>query len=115
MRWTVVCGSPNGVEQKFEWRSYLRLLSTFVTPAVVSVFHGGNEIGTVDERLFLRSDRLTDIQLAGRSWEVIKYSAKAARAHVRPCDQPSKTTWLGLPAILSFELCHTYDFVGILR
>jgi ATP-dependent helicase Lhr and Lhr-like helicase len=40
------------VGQKFEWGSYLRLFPTFVTPVVVSVFHGSSEIGTVDERLF---------------------------------------------------------------
>ena len=93
-------------EQSFGRRNFLELVSIFTSAPVLSVTDGRNELGVVDQNLFLgrkaAEDRL--LSLAGRSWRVERVDWKDRSVYVTPTDLLGKTVWFGASAGLSLTV-----------
>ena len=87
-------------------RHFLELLSIFSAPPEVRVWHGKDEIGSVDPAVLAgRSDGPRTIALAGRSWRVTHVDWARRRAWVETTDQAGSVRWSGTPQPLSAVLC----------
>src|SRR5439155_16531478 len=93
-------------EQSFGRRNFLELVSIFTAAPVLSVTDGRNELGAVDQNLFLGREPAEDrlLSLAGRSWRVEQVDWKDRRVYVTPADLPGKTVWFGTSAGLSLTV-----------
>ena len=78
------------------------------TPSMLRVQHVKDEVGYVDTRFIQGHDERDApmlFRLAGRAWEIVTIDWKRSIVSVRPADQGALPQWLGLPVMLSFEIC----------
>jgi ATP-dependent helicase Lhr and Lhr-like helicase len=100
-----VLGLGPTAEADYGYRYFSELLSVFTTPPVFTVFHGNQEVGTVDQGNFLTQvDGPRFLGLAGRTWRVLHVDWKARKAHVEPDGSGGKTRWMGGSPGLSYKL-----------
>lgn len=93
-------------ERRYGRRHFLELMAVFTAAPEVSVFHGREEIGSVDPvALTLKHDGPRAVTLAGHSWLVTFIDWKRRRAHVEPTDTRGRVQWSSAPVALSAELC----------
>jgi ATP-dependent Lhr-like helicase len=96
-----VLGIGPQAEADFGRRHFLELLSVFISPPVLSVRHGRNEIGLVpDESLLARPPGAgaggpAVLTLAGRSWQVLHVDWTRRIVQVEPTDAPGVARWTG--------------------
>jgi ATP-dependent Lhr-like helicase len=99
-------------EQTFGRKNFLDLLSVFLSEPQLKVFHARQELGQLDQSLFLmqreilgkRSSEDMVLTLGGRHWQVQSVQLKAKTIQVIPTDHPGKSRWLGNGRPTSFEL-----------
>ncbi|MBK9578950.1 MAG: DEAD/DEAH box helicase [Fibrobacteres bacterium] len=99
-------------EQTFGRKNFLDLLSVFLSEPQLKVFHGRQELGQVDQSLFLmqreilgkRGGESIVLTLGGRHWQVHSVQLKAKTIQVIPTDHRGKSRWLGNGRPTSFAL-----------
>jgi ATP-dependent Lhr-like helicase len=93
-------------ERRFGRRHFLELLSVFMSPPLVRVFHGRREIGEVHQSTFiLKQDGPTVLTLGGRAWRATHIDWPRRKAYVEPSDGGGRSRWLGTGQPLGFALC----------
>lgn len=108
-----VLGLGPTAEAEYGHRYFSELLSVFTTPPIFTVFHGNQEVGTVDQNNFLsKAEGPRFIGLAGRTWRVLNVDWKSRKAHVEPDGAGGKTRWLGGSPGLSFKLAQSMQQVA---
>ncbi len=92
-------------EKRYGRRHFLELMSVFTSDPQVTVFHGREEIGTLDPAVLLvREDGPRAVLLGGRRWLVVSVDWSRRQAWVTPTDMRAQVRWSGQPLPLSFEL-----------
>ncbi|MDO5628748.1 MAG: DEAD/DEAH box helicase [Mobilicoccus sp.] len=93
-------------ERRYGRRHFLELMAVFAAAPEVRLFHGREEIGSVDPiALTLKHEGPRAVTLAGRSWLVTYIDWKRRRAYVEPTDARGRVQWSSSPVPLSPELC----------
>jgi ATP-dependent Lhr-like helicase len=96
---------PKG-EEAFGRKNFLELFSVFLSPPLFTVLHGRQELGFVDELIFLgKKDGPRVLLLGGRSWAVKHVDWQRKIAHVEPTDAKGHSRWKGEGQGLGFALC----------
>ena len=107
-----VLGLGPTAEADYGYRYFSELLSVFTTPPVFTVFHGNQEVGTVDHGNFLTQvEGPRFIGLAGRTWRVLHVDWKSRKAQVEPGGSGGKTRWMGGSPGLSFRMAQSIQQV----
>lgn len=93
-------------ERQFGKKNFMELFSVFLSPPLVKVFYGKQEIGEVHQTTFMvREDAPSVLTLGGRSWQT-KYIDWARRAaYVEPTELRGRSQWLSSGQPLHFQLC----------
>lgn len=95
-------------ERRYGRNHFFELYAVFSAPSVMRVMYRRTEIGTV-QSLFIHSclDEEAGLlfRLAGRSWAVTATDFQRGIVQVAPAEGGRVPSWLGLPAMLSYELC----------
>lgn len=93
-------------EATFGRRNFLELVSVFASAPVLSVTDGRQELGMVDQNLFLLPEPTEGrvLSLAGRGWRVERVDWKERRVHVTPTEQLGKTVWFSASSGLSLAM-----------
>ncbi len=96
---------PRG-ERLYGFRNFTELYAVFSTPRILTVLHGGQEIGTV-EAAFVQGQELAQLTftLAARSWRVASADLSRGLLRVEPAPEGRHARWNGRPTILRRELC----------
>lgn len=94
-------------EEAFGRKHFLELLSVFVSPPFLTVLHGRDEIGYIDERALLGEARgARSLLLGGRVWSVQHVEWRRRQAYVEPAAvDEGQTWWPGGGTGSSFEIC----------
>ncbi len=93
-------------ERLYGAKNFLKLFSVFSAPPLFVVFHGRNEIGSVDETMFhVRQAGAPILLLAGRNWRVTHLDRGRRVAYVEPVELRGRSHWLGPGQALHFRLC----------
>lgn len=93
-------------ERQFGKKNFMDLFSVFVSPPMVKVFHGRQEVGEVHQSTFiLKQDVPSVLTLAGRSWQTKYIDWPRRKAYVEPTELRGRSLWLSAGQPLHFELC----------
>lgn len=93
-------------ERQFGKRNFMELFSVFLSPPLVKVFHGRQEIGEVHQSTFiLKEDTPSVLTLGGRSWMTKYIDWPRRKAYVEPTKLRGKSQWLSSGQPLHFDLC----------
>ena len=99
-------GMGEAGERQFGRRHFMALCSVFLSPPLVRVFHGRQELGEVHQSSFIvREQKPAVLTLGGRAWRTRHIDWQRRRAYVEPSDSRGRSRWLGEGRSLSFELC----------
>lgn len=94
-------------EAAYGRKNFLELLSVFTSPPLFRVLSGQQELGSVHESTFYRTqDGPAVLVLAGRAWRAKHLDWKRRVAHVEPTDERGRSRWLGEGQFLSSSVCH---------
>lgn len=94
-------------ERLFGRRHFLELLTVFLAPPEINVWHGRDVIGSVDPIFLLKQRELEGpsvLTLGGRSWKVTQIDWHRHRVFVVPSDLRGRSRWSGSSTILSAQL-----------
>ncbi|MEN0072460.1 MAG: DEAD/DEAH box helicase [Propionicimonas sp.] len=92
-------------EQTYGRRHFMELMSVFTSAPEFTIFHGRDEIGTVDPMVLVaKIDGPRIILLAGDAWKVTGIDWQHHRAWVERSDQLGKVQWFSSPPPLSFAV-----------
>jgi len=93
-------------ELEFGRKNFMELFSVFVTPPLVKVFHGKQELGQVDQTSFtIKGNESSIMILGGRAW-MTKYIDWPRRvAYVEPTHLHGRSQWLSAGQPMGFKLC----------
>jgi ATP-dependent Lhr-like helicase len=96
---------PTG-ERLYGFRNFTELYAVFSTPRILTVLHGGQEVGTV-EAAFVQGQDLAQLTftLAARTWRVTSADLSHGLLRVEPAPEGKHTRWNGRPTLLRRELC----------
>jgi ATP-dependent Lhr-like helicase len=92
-------------ERRYGVVHYRDLMAVFTADPEVQVFHGREQVGSVDPMLLLRKvsgPRL--LTLAGRPWEVTFIDWKRRKAFVEPTKKGEAPRWFSMPQAQSWAL-----------
>jgi len=93
-------------ERQFGAKHFMALLSVFVSPPSVKVFHGRQEIGEVHQSTFiLKEEGPAVLTLGGRSWVTKYVDWPRRKAYVEPTELRGRSQWLSAGQPLQFALC----------
>jgi ATP-dependent Lhr-like helicase len=93
-------------ERRYGRRNFLELYAVFSAPSVLTVWHGAEEIGTIDAWFLLGDDKPgATFVLGGRAWALEQVVWSKGTASVRPAPTGAAPRWLGQPRLLSRPLC----------
>lgn len=102
---------PEG-EARYGPKNFLEVFSVFLSPPLIQVYHGRNELGQVHEDSFRRrDDGPTLLSLGGRGWKVTHLDRGSRRAFVEPGEQAGRSRWLGTGHPMHFKLCQAVRHV----
>ena len=84
-------------EDNYGRRHFLELVSVFTSDPIFKVFHGRQELGSVDQLTFMRNDKdePTILSLGGRNWIVTALDWTRREAFVAPAEASGKSRWQG--------------------
>lgn len=84
-------------EQTYGRRHFLELVSVFTSDPNFTVFHGRQELGSVDPLTFLRhqDEEQTVLSMGGKNWAVTALDWRRREAFVVPADAKGKSQWQG--------------------
>jgi ATP-dependent Lhr-like helicase len=87
---------PEG-EARFGRRHFLEILSVFTSPAMLTVFHAGRELGQVEAGFLVRTQEGAParIALGGHSWLVREIDWRMRRVAVEPSAERGRGAWIG--------------------
>lgn len=97
-------------ERLYGRRNFFDLYAVFTAPPVMRVQDGKDEIGYIQALFVSMHDRNRGplcFRLSGRAWEVARVDWHRSVLHVRPAERGRVPSWLGLPGVLSTQLCQT--------
>ncbi|RLJ22037.1 ATP-dependent helicase [bacterium endosymbiont of Escarpia laminata] len=93
-------------ERQFGKKNFMELFSVFLSPPLVKVFHGKQEIGEVHQSTFIvKEDAPSVLTLGGRSWQTKYIDWPRRKAYVEPTELRGRSQWLSSGQPLHFELC----------
>jgi ATP-dependent Lhr-like helicase len=93
-------------ERQFGKKNFMELFSVFLSPPLVKVFHGKQEIGEVHQSTFIvKEDAPSVLTLGGRSWQTKYIDWPRRKAYVEPTELRGRSQWLSSGQALHFELC----------
>ncbi len=93
-------------ERQFGKRNFMELFSVFLSPPLVKVFHGRQEIGEVHQTTFiLKEDTPSVLTLGGHSWQTKTIDWPRRKAYVEPTELRGRSQWLSTGQPLHFHLC----------
>ncbi len=93
-------------EKQFGARYFLDLLSVFISPPLVKVLHGKQEIGEVHQNTFLvKEEGPAVLTLAGRAWQTAYIDWRRRVAYVEPTTSRGRSQWLSAGRAMPFSLC----------
>ncbi len=96
-------------ERQFGKKNFMELFSVFISPPLVKVFHGKQEIGEVHQTTFiLKEDAPSVLTLGGRSWQTKYVDWPRCKAYVEPTELRGKSQWLSSGQPLHFHLCQAF-------
>lgn len=98
-------------ERTFGYQYFIELVSVFMTPPMVKVFYGKEELGEVHELTFAANEEGGPalLTLGGRSWSAIYVDWPRRRAFVEPTELRGRSQWLGSGQPLHFSLCQAIE------
>ena len=84
-------------EQNYGRRHFLELVSVFTSDPNFTIFHGRQELGSVDPLTFLRhqDEEQTILSMGGKNWAVTALDWTRREAFVVPVDAKGKSQWQG--------------------
>ncbi len=84
-------------EDAYGRRHFLELVSVFTSDPIFKVFHGRQELGSVDQLTFMRynKEEPTVLSMGGRNWIVTSLNWTRREAFVSPADASGKSRWQG--------------------
>jgi ATP-dependent Lhr-like helicase len=95
-------------ESKFGRKNFLEIVSVFVSPPVISVLHGRQELGYVDEMTFLGKTKGPRVLLlGGRAWHVSHVDWQRRVAFVEATDDKGVSRWQGDAQPLSYSVAQS--------
>lgn len=93
-------------ERQFGKKNFMELFSVFLSPPLVKVLHGKQEIGEVHQSTFIvKEDGPCVLTLGGRSWQTKYIDWPRRKAYVEPTELRGKSQWLSSGQPFHFELC----------
>ena len=95
-------------EKLYGRKNFFELYAVFTAPPVMRVQHGKDDVGYIQALFVSMHDRNKGplaFRLAGRAWEVAQVNWSKGVLHVRPAEHGRVPSWLGLPGVLSTQLC----------
>ncbi|MBA1445777.1 MAG: DEAD/DEAH box helicase, partial [Gammaproteobacteria bacterium] len=93
-------------ERQFGKKNFMELFSVFLSPPLVKVFHGKQEIGEVHQSTFIvKEDAPSVLTLGGRSWQTKYIDWPRRKAYVEPTELRGRSQWLSSGQPFHFELC----------
>jgi len=99
-------------ERTFGRKNFMELFSVFLTPPLVKVFHGREEIGEVHQSTFIvREESPSVLTLGGRSWQTKYIDWARRKAYVEPTELRGRSQWLSSGQPLGFDLCQAISRV----
>jgi ATP-dependent Lhr-like helicase len=103
-----ILGFGRAGEETYGRRHFLELFSVFTSPPLFAVRHGREELGFVDEMIFLRKpDGPHILLLGGRAWIVNHIDWPRRMAYVEATATGGQSRWKGERPGLSFRLCQS--------
>ena len=102
-------------EGSFGRKNFLDLCSVFTSEPLFTVMHGRTEIGRVHQVSFqAKTGGQAILSLAGRSWRVTHVDWDRRLAYAEASALKGRSSWLGSPQPLHFELCQAMrDVVAV--
>ena len=92
-------------EQAYGRRHFMELMSVFTSAPEFTIFHGRDEIGTVDPMVLVaKVDGPRIVLLAGHAWKITSIDWQHHRAWVERSDQMGRAQWMSSPLPLSFAV-----------
>ena len=83
-------------EAKYGRKNFLEIMSVFLSPPVISVLHGRQELGYVDEMTFLGTTKGPRVLLlGGRAWRVTHVDWQRRVAFVEATEDKGRSRWKG--------------------
>jgi ATP-dependent Lhr-like helicase len=95
-------------EKLYGRKNFFELYAVFTAPPVMRVQHGKGDVGYIQALFVSMHDRNKGplcFRLSGRAWEVGQIDWSKSVLHVRPAEHGRVPSWLGLPGVLSRQLC----------
>ncbi|MGE0327306.1 MAG: DEAD/DEAH box helicase [Polyangiaceae bacterium] len=95
-------------ELKYGRANFSELYAVFDGPRLITVFHQGVEIGTVDAYFLMNLDmgkERSAFVLAGFAWELTFVDWERGKCNVKKADHAYAPRWFGPPRYYSYELC----------
>ncbi len=92
-------------ETKFGRKNFLEIMSVFLSPPVISVLHGRQELGYVDELTVLGNTKGPRVLLlGGRAWRVTHLDWQRRVAFVEATEDKGRSRWKGDAQPLSYRV-----------
>ena len=92
-------------ESKYGRKNFLEIVSVFLSPPVISVLHGRQELGYVDEMTFLGKTKGPRVLLlGGRAWRVTHIDWQRRVAFVEATEDKGRSRWKGDAQPLSYSV-----------
>ena len=95
---------PRG-ERLYGRRNFQALYAVFEASALLQVFWGPREVGTVDAFFLQSLPAASCFVLGGRSWQIERVDWKKSRCEVTPAPEGRHLNWMGPPRLLARTLC----------
>ncbi|MCU7804188.1 MAG: DEAD/DEAH box helicase [Candidatus Thiodiazotropha sp. (ex Lucinoma borealis)] len=93
-------------ERQFGKKNFMELFSVFLSPPLVKVFHGKQEIGEVHQSTFIvKEGGPCVLTLGGHSWQTKYIDWPRRKAYVEPTELRGRSQWLSSGQPLHYELC----------
>lgn len=95
-------------ESLFGKKNFFELYAVFTAQPMLRVMAGQTEVGTVQAQFVMMQDNTQGplcFRLAGRAWMVVEVDWAKGVVRVRAADKGKVPSWLGVPGVLSHELC----------
>ncbi len=92
-------------EEAFRRRNFLEVLSIITSSPVFRVFHGREELGTVDRGSLMLEELPRGLLLAGRTWDIKSVDWRRQRLFVQAARRLGRSLWRGEGRPLHFEHC----------
>jgi ATP-dependent Lhr-like helicase len=95
-------------ERLYGRKNFFELYAVFTAPPMMRVQHGKEEVGYIQALFVWMQDGRQGplcFRLAGRAWEVVQIEWSRGVLQVRPAERGRVPSWVGLPGMLSGEMC----------